>query len=156
MKTKIWVLTLFLIAIISSCRTYTDPLTYSTYEPRAIAAESDQTYLLRVQGKGLTREDAVNNALEQTVRDIIFKDIHVTYGDHKPLMRLINNPADEQNHAEFFNKFFSSNGNYLLYISPVKKNREFYSSGSITTVIMNVKVERGALKAYLAEMEIIK
>ena len=157
MKTTYFLtLAILFISIISGCKSYNDPIIYSAYEPRAVAAETDQTYILRVQGKGQTREDAINNALSQAIRDVIFKDIHVTYGDHKPLMRLINNPSEEANHSTFFSNFFSSAGNYLDFVTPINKNQDFYSSGTTKTVIMNVRVERGALKAYLTENKIIK
>lgn len=120
---------------------------YSTFEPRVIAVETGETYVLRVQGKGLTREDAVNNAIIQAIKDVIFKDIQVTYGDHRTLTRIINDPRIEEQHPEFFNEFFSSRGLYKRFISPVKNNREYFKSSDFQKVIMNVKVDRGRLKS---------
>lgn len=137
--------------MVSGCRTYTDPQIYSSFEPRALAVEAGEIYVLRVQGKGQTREDAVSNALMLAVKDVIFKNIHVTYGDHKTLLALINNPAMEEKHSDFFQEFFAKSGTYLHFVTPIQTDREYFSSSTSQAVLLNVKVNRLALKKYLEE-----
>lgn len=157
MKSLSYFLVLLLsILAVSGCRTYKDPQIYSSFESRALAVEAGEIYLLRVQGKGQTRKDAVNNALMQAVRDMIFKNIPVTYGDHKTLLGLINNPALEEKHSDFFRDFFAKSGAYLRFVTPIKKDRQYFSSSSTQTVLINVKINRPALKAYLKENGIIR
>ncbi|MDE6535131.1 MAG: hypothetical protein K2K82_03875 [Muribaculaceae bacterium] len=143
------------LLLLGGCRTYKDPQMYHSFAPRALSVEADDTYVIRVQGKGLTRDDAVTNAQINALRDVIFKDIQVTFGDHKTLMRLINNPSAEQKHSEFFSGFFSEPANYGRFIVPEKKNREFFSSPNSKTVLLNVKVKRKELRDYLKDMGVL-
>ncbi len=156
MKTNLLlILASLFLAVLCGCKTYNDPIFYHSVEPKVISEEAGQVYVMKVQGRGASREDAVNNALLQAVKDVIFKDIHVAYGDHKSLLRLINNPSEEANHSDFFSQFFSPTGAYLKFITPIDKNREFHSNGSSHTVLMDVRVNREALKSYLHEMNIM-
>lgn len=139
-----------------SCKTYTDPLLYGTYETRAISPEGYGNYILRVQGKGTSKKMAIENAKKQAVRDVLFTDVHVAYGDHKPLMRLIVDPSIEQKNAAFFKDFFSSNGTYKNYISSTKEDRESYSKGANYTVILNIIVKRDELRQLLMNQGLIK
>lgn len=143
------------LLLLSGCRTYQDPQMYHTYAPRALSVESDDTYVIRVQGKGQTREDAVNNAQINALRDVIFKDIQVTFGDHKTLLRLINNPSVEEKNAEFFSNFLSAKSNYDRFVSAEKNNQEYFSSPDSKIVLMNVKVKRKELKEYLKDMGVL-
>lgn len=148
---------LILGCIISSCTTQkTDPLIYASYETRAIADQDNGAYIIRVQGKGVSKNIAKENALKQAVRDIIFTDVHSAYGNHKPLMRLITDPSTEQKNQNFFNTFFSKDGGYLNFVHSTKSDEEHYSDGAKNTVIMNVVVERAALKDYLQSQGLIR
>lgn len=139
-----------------SCKTYTDPLVYATYETRAVAPEGYGNYVLRVQGKGTSKKMALENARRQAVRDVIFTDVHVAYGDHKPLMRLITDPSLEQKNASFFSEFFSPAGSYTDYIKSTKEDKESYSKDANHTVILNVIVKRDALRNLLLSQGLIK
>lgn len=137
-----------------SCKTAVDPLFYSHYETRVIAPEGSDIYILRVQGKGRTKTLAQQNALMNAVRDVIFTDIHASYGTHTPLMRLVNDPSQEQKNEAFFSKFFSENGEYLKYATLNKKNKNFYSDGSYYVALVDITINRGALKKYLSQFNI--
>ena len=150
-KTTIYYLLSFMMAfMMMSCKVQkADQLLYSNYSTRAIASENGGSYVLRVQGKGTSRAMATENALKQAARDVIFTDVHTAYGDHKPLMRLITDPTTERKNEAFFNNFFSNNGGYQNFVRGEKKDQEYYSEDSKNTVIMNVVVDRAALKEYL-------
>lgn len=155
---KLYYLFIFLLgSLFLSCSTQkVDPLIYATYETRAVASENAGSYLLRVQGKGVTKKMARENALKQAVRDVIFTDVHVAYGDHKPLMRLITDPSVETKNQRFFDAFFSNDGGYLEFVRSTKSDEEHYSDGAKNTVILNVIVERAALRDYLKNEGFIK
>ena len=141
---------------LNSCKTYTDPLFYSNYETRAIASENSNVFILRVQGKGVSKDEAQKNAIRNAVRDVIFSDIHVNYSNHKPLMRLITDPKEENKNELFFSDFFSKGGDFQNFATILKKNRDFYSDGSYYVVLADVRVNRGELKSYLINNGIIK
>lgn len=138
---------LFLLTFVS-CKT-NDSLVYATIETKAIATEMDGSYVLRVQGNGTTREMARGNAIRQAVHDVIFKNIYKTYDDHKMIYALISEPTMEQTYEDFFNRFFSSNGEYLKYVDTTRKAKLKFESYTNRTIIMNVVVNRAALKQML-------
>ena len=126
-------------------------MTYATYQTRSIAPHANSCYLIRAQGRGSTKKEAIDNAVRQAVRDVIFNDIQVTYGDHKPLKRLINDPSTEQKNETFFNNFFQPGGDYARYAQVVNEDKDEFSNGeNYKTVILNVIVNRGELKSYLS------
>lgn len=148
-KTSSYFSLIFIVAVVlSSCRT-NQTLSYSSVETTAIAAESNGTYVIRVQGKGTTRSMAYDNARRQAVHDVIFKGIHTSYGDHKMIHPLINDPRMEQKEETFFNSFFSEKGEYLDYIESTKEDKIQNSNENTKSVILNVIVRRDKLKEML-------
>lgn len=145
-----------LTILLFGCRTHTDPLVYATYSTRAISPEGSGNYVLRVQGKGTNSDMAIKNAVRKAVHDVIFDDVHLAYGDHKPLMRLITDPSTEQKNSDFFNNFFANKGEYLKFAKATKDDKETYSEGHNYTVIVNVVVKHSELRDYLFNNGLIK
>lgn len=140
----------------SACKVYHSPMAYSNYETRAVASAGGASYVVRVQGRGVTKAMAIKNAETNAVRDVIFKDLHTTFGDHKPLMALISDPSSETKNESFFEPFFASNGKYKEFLTSTKSSMERYTNDNEITVIMNIIVQRGHLKHYLEENHLIK
>jgi hypothetical protein len=136
------------ILALFACRT-NQTLSYSSIETTAIAAEMEGSYVIRVQGKGSTREMAYENARRQAVHDVIFKSVHTSYGDHRMIHPLINDPMVEQKEEAFFNSFFSDKGGYQNFVEQTKENKIKNSNENTNSVILNVVVHRDKLKEFL-------
>ncbi|MDE6416581.1 MAG: hypothetical protein K2K68_06110 [Duncaniella sp.] len=131
-------------------------MAYSHFETRAVSEAGGTDYVIRVEGRGTTKAMAIKNAEINAVRDVIFKDIHTTFGNHRPLMALINDPSVEIKESSFFEPFFASNGKYSEFLATTKSSAELYTNDKEITVIMSIIVKRGYLKHYLEENHLIK
>jgi hypothetical protein len=86
------------------------------FKTECIGIEMDGSQTLRAWGKGRNRFDAVEQAKKNAVNDVLFKGI--IDGDQscekRPLVPEVN---ARQTYSNYFNLFFSDNGEYLKYIS---------------------------------------
>lgn len=153
-NTQLILCLIFMSALFVSCKT-NQTLVYSTVETTAIASNINGAYILRVQGKGITYKSASENARKQAVHDIIFKNVHSSFGDHEMIFALINDPIIEQKNASFFNNFFSDNGTYKNYMEKINENEIRFSSSSTKCVIINVLVKRNELNKMLKDRNIL-
>lgn len=124
---------------------------YSSVETVIIAPEGSGDYVLRVQGRGATKAKALENAKRQAVYDIVFKNLHMTYGDHKMVFAIVNNPKLEDTYSAFFNKFFDKGGRWKKYVGSTQEHKENSNNDLTYTVMVNVMVKRAKLKEYLHE-----
>lgn len=148
-KKKIAILAIAIFSIaINSCSKQTT-LPYGNYETRVISTQMNEVYLLRAQGKGATKKLAEQQALKQAVHDVIFKNIYLTTGDHNILYPLISDPRVEKQNQNYFSTFFSDNGPYLRFVKDTKEKEKKYHTDVLETCIMNVCVDRGALREFL-------
>ncbi len=146
-------LCVFAIAVSFSACKANQGLVYATVETTAISSAGDDVYVLRVQGKGVTKEMAHGNALRQAVHDVMFKNIHSSYGNHQMILPILNNPSIEQQKKAFFDDFYVRK--YLDFVGDTQGDEAEFKSSTLKTVIINVVVDRKRLKEYLKENNIL-
>lgn len=152
-KIVLWCQFLLIIFCFTACKS-SQPVNYASYESRVIDKEDKGFYIIRTQGRGTTKDKAAEAARQQAVYDILFKNMHVTYGDHQMLRAVISDPMQIEKRANFFNNFFDDKKNYSKYIRKCDAKKEEYNAGSSYSIIMNVAVNRKALLDYMKENDI--
>jgi hypothetical protein len=131
------------------------------YKTECMGVELDGSYTLKAWGNGRNRADAVEQAKKNAIRDVVFNNILEGKEDcaRKPLITEVN-AIDK--YEDYFNKFFTDDGEYKNFISlkderigekfsrDRRKAREGVTNGLI------VRVLRSELKAKLIADGIIK
>ena len=156
------------ISLISSCRINPSSTSYYTYQTECVNVELDGSQTLKAYGMGGNRNDAVEQAYKNAVRDVIFKGISSGSREcqSRPLMLEVN---AEEKYRTYFNTFFADRSrfgntvNYSRFVSlqderliqhinrrPVTQNvdQDVYSAV--------VRVQREALRQQLIKDGIIK
>ena len=144
---------LLILFCLSACKS-SMPSSYASYESRVIDKEEKGFYVIRAQGTGTTKDKAAEDARRQAVYDVLFKNMHSTYGNHQMLKAVISDPLQIEKRTNFFNTFFDEKKNYGKYIGKCDSKKEEYRSGSSYKVVMNVAVNRKALLDYMKENDI--
>lgn len=142
------IFTAIFAVLITSCSNQTT-ISYGEFETKVIASQMNELYIIRAQGKGATKQLAEQQAVKQAVHDVIFKKIYLTYSDHNILFPLIADPRIETMNQPFFSAFFAEGGTYLKFVKPTSDKKKKYQTDVLKSCIMNVCVDRGALKDYL-------
>ncbi|OFX52525.1 MAG: hypothetical protein A2046_06090 [Bacteroidetes bacterium GWA2_30_7] len=135
---------------------------YYTYETECLGVELDGSQTVKSWGSGRNREDAIEQAKKNAVRDVLFNGIKKGKPDCnvKPVIFEVN---AQEKYEDYFNKFFTDGGEYDKFCSPkdgskyhfeVIKDRQ--KAGSQETYALIVRVLRADLKAKMVEDNIIK
>jgi hypothetical protein len=162
MNIKIKVLTILtLLSIFFSCSTQKTVSTNYSYSTECLGVELDGSQTLKAWGNGRNREDAVEQAKKNAVRDVIFKGIRDGKQDcnQKPLVFEVN---AQEKYEDYFNKFFADGGEYRNFISlkderifdKIKRDKQ-RTAESVTHGVI-VRVLRSELKQKLIQDGIIK
>ncbi len=87
-----------------------------TYETECLGLEGDGSQTLKAYGFGNSKNDAIEQAKKNAVRDVLFKGNFrgKTECNPKPVLNEVN--IQEKQEA-YFNKFFTDGGEYLKYTS---------------------------------------
>lgn len=144
---------LLILFCFTACKSV-QPTSYSTFESRVIDKEDKGFYIIRAQGKGTTMDKATEAARRQAVQDVLFKNMHSTYGDHEMLRAVVSDPLQIEKRTNFFNNFFDEKKNYGKYIGKCADKKEEYKADNSYNVIMNVAVNRKALLDYMKENDV--
>ncbi|MDE7450051.1 MAG: hypothetical protein K2M72_07555 [Paramuribaculum sp.] len=144
---------LLLFLSFSACKSSL-PSNYASYESRVIDKEDKGFYIIRAQGGGTSLDKAAEDARRQAVYDVLFKNMHSTYGNHQMLRSVVSDPTQIEKRPKFFNNLFEEKKNYNKYIGKCDAKKEEYKSGSSFNVIMNVAVNRKELLNYMNDNEI--
>lgn len=157
MKSRALVLVAFL-AIMTGCGVSTS-MSYYDQKPQILRTEYDGSYVIRSSGKDRNAKLAMEEAQKTAIYDVIFNGVasgSSTVTSLKPLLMEIN---AKEKYQDYFNAFFSENGEYRKYISTEDKRtastnfrRNWQQVQCITTVTVNIP----ELKAKLKEDKIIK
>ena len=153
----------FIIAI-SACKSKLKPreLGAYTYKTSAVAT-IDGKLLVTSFGQGQTKEDCLNNAIINALRDVVFKGIADGNPNSKqpPVLGKVN---AEKTYAEFFNSFTSADGKYLeyaqLYDKPIsqsysKKQRKLDRVLNMS-LEFQLLIDRNGLVKLFSQPELIK
>ena len=144
---------LLLFLSFSACKSSL-PSNYATYESRVIEKEEKGYYIIRTQGDGTTLDKAAENARRQAVYDVLFKNMHTTYGNHQMLRCVVSDPTQLEKRPKVFNNLLDEKKNYNKYVGKCDAKKEEYKSGPSYNVIMNVAVNRKALLDFMTDNEI--
>lgn len=126
-----------------------------SYDSECVGVELDGSQTLKAYGYGNSKNDAVEQAKKNAVRDVLFKGILKGKNECSP-KPLVNDPNAQTKFEDYFNKFFADGGEYLKYTSmndmPIKlfsagKDRKTASNG--VTYGITVIVKRSELKKRL-------
>lgn len=131
------------------------------YETECLGVEGDGSQTVRSHGKGRNREDAIEQAKKNAVRDVLFKGISKGSSEcnTKPLLF---NPNAREKFEDYFNAFFADGGPYKEFItgedgsdmhSEVRKGRS--QAGSQENYGVVVRVQRAKLKERMIQDKII-
>ena len=130
------------------------------YETECMGVELDGSQTLKAWGFGKDRNDAVEQAKKNAVRDVLFKGISngKTECNIKPVVFEVN---AQENHEDYFNKFFADGGEYKNFISmkdeslfpAITKDRK--GAGSEVEYGVIVRVLRAELKKKMIEDKIL-
>lgn len=119
--------------------------------------ESDGSLTLRAYGHGRNRNDAIEQAAKNAVRDVILKGVNVPGNAllSKPLVTTVN---AEEKYQSFFNTFFADGGEYTRFVT--SQDRRFGSNNKESNTMQvkmstTVRVLRAELKQYLIEKGLI-
>lgn len=147
------------IVLAVSCHphTHTTQATYAT-ECQYLNHESDGSITIRAYGQGRNRGDALEQARKNAVEQVIFKGIYVPGNSSlsRPLVYEVN---AREKYEDFFNTFFRDGGDFNSFVHGDDKRigtNEKSWSGTQAKISTTVTVERGLLKQYLKDINIIK
>lgn len=131
-------------------------------ETECMGVEMDGSQTLKAWGEGRNRADAVEQAKKNAVRDVLFKGIRNGKSDCNLKPVLVEANA-QQNHEDYFFKFFADGGPYKEFITSedgsdlhfsVIKGRQ--KSGDQVSYGVIVRVQRAKLKERMIADNIIQ
>ena len=151
------------IATMSSCSSPQQQMSgHYTYETECMGVEMDGSQTVKSWGTGRTREDAIEQAKKNGVRDVLFKGI--TAGRQECNQRPVIFEANaQQKYENFFNAFFADGGEYMNYITgqdgsdlhlSVLKGRS--KAGDQATYGVIIRVQRAQLQDRMRSEGILK
>ncbi|MBQ3555219.1 MAG: hypothetical protein IJA09_03265 [Bacteroidales bacterium] len=133
--------------------------TYVAYETECLGVALDGSQTLVAWGGGKTRLDAKEQAMKTALNDVIFKGIRSGNDlcDTKPLVFA---PNAREKYEDFFNRFFSEDGDYKKFVTDDEGGRRLNRTKELSKLQKKfgivVTVYRPQLKEYLKSNGIIK
>lgn len=135
---------------------------YYDYEAECLGVELDGSQTVRVWGVGRNKKDAVEQAMKNALRIVLFKGIQggLKGCNMKPVVFEVN---AEEKYEDYFNVFFKDGGEYSKYISMkdekrvnlFKKDKDKEKSKHFVKYGVTVRVLRAELKKRLENDNIL-
>ncbi len=128
------------------------------FETQCLGVEEDGSQTLRAWGFGRKKKDAVEQAMKNAVRDVLFKGIKEGMDgcNMRPMITEVN---ARERYADYFNKFFADGGKYKSFVSlkdeNKKKSRESVKSSLGTRWSVTVRILCPKLREQLIKDKII-
>lgn len=149
-----------LIAIgFTSCKTkmVQSTVPYQANIPvECVSQDPSGTQLLRVWGKGVDLDHAVENARKSAVETVLFSYITRGTGKYNSLP-IIDNTTIRGAHSQYFKNFFKDGGEYKKYAKKQNVNKDNVLEGGNLVVVETIwLVDRPALKAKMKKDNIIE
>lgn len=130
---------------------------YSRSYVKYIGTELDGSVTLRVQGYGRNKSDAKEQAMKNAVWAIIFDGVREGFESNiRPLVTEVN---ARERYEDYFNIFFTDNGEYKKYISlrDTKRNSSNKAKDKIGySYELTIRVLRAELKNRLKSDNVIE
>lgn len=156
MRKKLFSLTIFALSAFIGLQAQTQTV-YDRSSIQCLGTELDGSETLRVLGYGRNRADAKEQAMKNAVWAVVFDGIRdgVSGCNMRPLVTEAN---ARERYEDYFNKFFSDNGEYKEYVS--LRDTKRHSAGKSKDKVgysyeMTVRVLRSKLKNRLKTDNII-
>ena len=145
------------ILLLAACAKKTNAV-YYTYKTQCMSVELDGSQTVKAYGNGKDKEDAIEQARKNAVRDIIFEGIREGKPEcqMKPLITEVN---ARDKYDDYFNKFFTDGGLYKEFTTledEKSKSREKKVGNQSDTYSVTVRILRPALKQRLISDGILK
>lgn len=158
MKKKLILFLCALTSVTVSIAQKTSVYAYTNNTLECLGTDLDGSQTIRVSGIGRTRADSREQCRKNAVWAVIFNG--VTGGIGNCNMRpLINEPNAEEKYEDYFNIFFTDNGEYLKYCS-MQDNKKFSQKKAKAKTHANytytVRVFRSQLRQRLIEDGVLK
>jgi len=164
MKNNILFLAVCFICVVyfTSCKTNPQrniSINY-TYKTECLGVDLDGSQTLKTWGNGQNKDEAIEQALKNAVRDVLFNGI--TNGKQdcnvKPVVTEVN---AQDKYSDYFNKFFGVGGAYKEFVnkkdgSKIDKMKESKQAGKRITCGVVVNVNRAALVSKMKSDGILK
>ena len=152
---------LVLSVVLASCSPQYHTATNYNIETECMGVELDGSQTVKAWGKGKDRDDAVEQARKNAVRDVIFKGISKGNNEcnFKPL--IVEVQAAEK-YEDYFFKFFADGGKYAEFVSDAdeslfpKIEKDRRGQGSEVQYGVIIRVLRQKLKQKLKQDKILK
>jgi hypothetical protein len=131
-----------------------------TYSTECMGVELDGSETLKAWGKGKDRNDAVEQAKKNAVRDILFVGVRSgkTECSVKPVLNEVN---AQTKYEDYFNKFFTDGGAYKNFVSQKDESlfplifKDRKADGSEVEYGVIVRVLRSELKKQMIADKIL-
>ncbi len=131
-----------------------------TYQSECLGVELDGSQTLKVWGAGKNREDAVEQAKKNGIRDVLFKGIRSgkTECNLRPVVGEVN---AQEKYEDYFNKFFADGGAYKEFVSMKDESfmpkllKDRKGAGTEVTYGVIVRVLRAELKTRMINDKIL-
>lgn len=162
MKYFIYTKLLLLVSIaLISCNPQKKTAGNYSYKTECLGIEMDGSQTVKAWGNGRNRHDAIEQAKKNAVNDVLFNGIYEGKQDceKRPVVAEVN---ARQKYEDYFNKFFSDNGEYKKYVSlkderiGQKVARDRKGSRQSVTHGVVVRILRAELKKKMIEDGILK
>lgn len=157
---RLYIALLFCIMLLPACKTtkISSEYAFVSFETECLGVEHDGSQTLRAWGKGNDKEDAIEQACKNAVRDVIFKGITSGSGEcnKRPLINEVN---AQEKYETYFNNFFKDGGEYCNYVSNEDEKRTSKVKAKNTTQYnygVVVRVKRAELQERLIKDNILK
>ncbi|GHT37232.1 hypothetical protein FACS189414_5480 [Bacteroidia bacterium] len=114
-----------LAAGMSGCSTNKTTSSYITTETECLGVELDGSQTLYAWGTGRSKNDAVEQAKKNAIRDVLFKGIRGGSQEcnTRPLVAEVN---AQERYESYFNQFFKDNGEYTRFVNMSDTRRRTY------------------------------
>jgi len=132
-----------------------------TYETECMGVEGDGSQTLKAWGNGRNREDAIEQAKKNGVRDVLFEGIRNGRQECnvKPVLFEVNIREKKE---DYFNAFFADGGPYTEFITGEDGSDMHFSviqgrkkSGDQVTYGVTIRVQRAKLKQRMIQDQIM-
>lgn len=158
MKTKLICFFVTLVVPIVGMAQKTSVYAYTTNTLECLGTELDGSQTIRVSGIGRTRADSREQCRKNAVWAVIFKGVSGGIGNCN-MRPLINEPNAEEKYEDYFNVFFTDEGEYLKYCSMAdnkKYSQKKAKSKTHANYTYTVRVLRSQLRQRLIEDGVLK
>ncbi len=127
-----------------------------TYTTECMGVEGDGSQTVKGWGSGRNREDAIEQAKKNGLRDVLFKGIISTKGcNQKPVLF---DPNIREKKEDYFNAFFADQGPFMEFITGEDGSDKHFSvvtgrkkAGDQVTYGVIIRVQRAKLKTRMIQ-----